>query len=285
MAFKIHVCTAAHHGTWFLGTRFHRAIPLVFVVGYPKSGTTWAGQLAADYLQLPFPRFSLLPVGFPAVVHGHERVWKRYPRGIYVMRDGRDAMVSHYFFLTRWLAEGDHPPMSRRVRRSLGGLVNKADVRGNMARFIERQMTRPESARVNWARHVQSFYEVKNPNVVLLRYEDLLRDGESALAKAMSELTGEEADLDRVRETVARFSFGRQSQGRPGSNGPPPLLRKGRHGDWVNHFTREAAEIIDEYCGEMLVATGYEPDREWVRRFAELPAEYAAHASVAGNGA
>ena len=54
---------ASHHVTWFLGTRFPKSIPLVFVLGYPKSGTTWACQLAADYLQLPFPRYSLLPVG------------------------------------------------------------------------------------------------------------------------------------------------------------------------------------------------------------------------------
>lgn len=65
---------ASHHVTWFLGTRFTKAIPLVFVVGYPKSGTTWACQLVADYMQLPFPRYSLLPIGCPAVVHGHERM-------------------------------------------------------------------------------------------------------------------------------------------------------------------------------------------------------------------
>ena len=35
-------------------------------------------------------------------------------------------------------------------------------------------------------------------------------------------------------------------------------------GDWRNHLTREAAEIFDHYCGDMLVAAGYEPDRSWV---------------------
>ena len=50
-----HLRTASHHVTWIIGTRAPKLVPLVFVVGYPKSGTTWAAQLVADYLQMPFP--------------------------------------------------------------------------------------------------------------------------------------------------------------------------------------------------------------------------------------
>ncbi len=32
----------------------------------------------------------------------------------------------------------------------------------------------------------------------------------------------------------------------------------------MNHFTREAAEIFDHYCGEMLITAGYERDHAWV---------------------
>ncbi len=51
------------------------------------------------------------------------------------------------------------------------------------------------------------------------------------------------------------------------------MLRKGQAGDWRNHFTREAAEIFDRYCGDMLISTGYEPDHEWVRRLPAAGAE------------
>ena len=261
---------ASHHVTWFLGTRFPKSIPLVFVLGYPKSGTTWACQLAADYLQLPFPRYSLLPVGFPAVVHGHERVSKKYPKGIYVVRDGRDALVSHYFSLASRIPDGDHPRLTASQRRLFPGLVNKTRVRDNIAAFIQRQMTKPHSSRVNWAGHVRSFYEVNHPRMTLLRYEDLVDNGEAHLAEAVSKLTGKEADPERVRDTVKKFSFQRQSR-RPSGQASPSFLRKGQAGDWVNHFTREAAEIFDHYCGEVLITAGYERDHSWVHSVEPAP--------------
>jgi hypothetical protein len=255
------------HTTWLLGRWFPNAIPLVFVVGYPKSGTTWVTQLLADYLRLPFPRFSILPIGCEAVVQGHQRVWKSYKRGVYVLRDGRDALVSQYFQLTRHIPEGDHPPLTRAQRRYLPGLVNKADTHGNIAAFVERQLKKPVGARVHWGDHVRSYYEVGNPNVAFVHYEDLLADGEAALAAVVSHLTGEEADLERVRFALKKFSFRGQAGRARGQEDRSSFLRKGKAGDWVNHFTVEAAEIFDRYCGEMLIRAGYEPDNSWVRSF------------------
>ncbi|MEE9131783.1 MAG: sulfotransferase domain-containing protein [Phycisphaerales bacterium] len=261
---KIRLRSISHYVTWFVGTRFPEAIPLVFVVGYPKSGTTWACQIVADYLQLPYPRSSLLPIGFPAVVHGHERVWKRYGKGVYVVRDGRDSLVSLYFWLIRGVPDGDHPHLTSRQRRMLPGLVNKANLGDNIAPFMERQMRRPVSPRVNWADHVRSYFEVDNPNVVLLRYEDLLANESTALAKAMSQLTGEEPNVARAAESLKRYSFRRQSGRDPGQEVRSAFLRKGQAGDWKNHFTHQAAEIFDHYCGDTLIAAGYEADHAWV---------------------
>ena len=158
MNLKLRLRVVSHNVTWLLGTRFPKSIPLVFVVGYPKSGTTWAGQLVADYLRLPFPRWSLLPVACAATVQGHQPVRKRYRKGVYVLRDGRDVLVSQYFFHARFIPEGDHPRMSARLRRIFPGLVNKTDVSKNFAPFLERQMTKPQSTRLSWAQHVRSYF-------------------------------------------------------------------------------------------------------------------------------
>ena len=89
----------AHHATFTLGKMFPNSIPLMYVLGYPKSGTTWICQLLAGSLGLPFPQHSILPVGFAAVVHGHEMVSRKYPTGAYIVRDGRDVAVSSFHHL------------------------------------------------------------------------------------------------------------------------------------------------------------------------------------------
>jgi len=257
---------ASHKVTWFLGTRFPNTVPLVFLIGYPKSGTTWMSQVVADYLQLPFPRFSFLPVSCPAVVHGHQGVWDSYPRSVYSLRDARDTMCSLYFMYARHIPEGDHPQLSRRQRRMCPRLVNKAHIRENLPCFIETQMKRPEMTPYNWADHVRTYLESKNEKLALLRYEMLLSNGRDELAQAMEKITGEPSDMERIDATLDKYSFAKQAGRKPGQEDRSNSLRKGQAGDWINHFSREAAEILDHYCGEVMIEIGHCEDREWVKQ-------------------
>jgi len=265
----IKVRAASQHVTWFLGQRCPTIAPLTFVVGYPKSGTTWAAQLVSDYLRLPFPRFSLLPIAFPAVVHGHSTVSPRMPRCVYSMRDGRDVMVSLYFYMARNIPEGTNPRVPRHLARWFPGLKDKADVRANLPRFLETEAARPSVRGAGWADHVRSYLRAVGPDpigrrgLVMLRYEDLLADGPATLARAMSLLTGEDTDEQAAREAVDRFSFSRLTrQKREGERAR--FLRKGGSGDWRNHFTPESAQIFRDRFGDALIEAGYEPDHAWV---------------------
>lgn len=255
----------SHFTTFWLGTRLPDAVPLVFVVGYPKSGTTWVCQVVADYMQLPFPKGSILPVGCPAVVHGHETVWKSYRRGVYVLRDGRDTMASLYFHMARRVPDGSAGAKLRREWFG-GGEDLIANPRKHFAAFIDRQMRKPFAARVHWGDHVRTWLDNKNPHIALIRYEDLLADGVNTLSAAMRAVTGsDEIDPERAQWAVEKFSFARQSGRKAGAEDRTTFLRKGKAGDWTNHFTLEAAEIFDRHCGQALIDSGYAPDRSWVQ--------------------
>lgn len=250
----------SHRLTLAMSSWFPRAVPVVFVSGFPKSGTTWVCQLVADYLQLPFPQLSVMPLGFPAVLHGHEMVSPRRPHSVYVVRDGRDAMVSFYFAFIELVAEGDYPQVPPRSRRYLPNIVNRDHVRDNLPTFIEQMMENPASTRYNWPDHIRGYYDAKLPNVPLVRFEELRSNGPEALSAALQTLTGKTPEREEVEATLQRFSFARQRKRKPEETNK----RKGQSGDWRNHFSRRAAEIFDHYAGDTLIELGYESDRKWI---------------------
>lgn len=255
----------SHYVTWFLGRNFPNAFPLVYVTGFPKSGTVWVTRMIADYFQMPYPHYSILPIGCHAVVHGHQRVPRHDARGAYVLRDGRDAMVSLYFHRTRSIADGDHPKLTRKQRHAFPGLVNKQQVRKNLPAFMERQFTNPFATQGrNWAQHVDAFLSNEYPLFAGVKYEDLLSDPHRALTETVEQISQEPADAERIAATVLKFSFQRQSGRKRGSEDRSGFLRKGTAGDWREYFTREAAEVFDRFASDALIAAGYESDREWI---------------------
>lgn len=258
---------ASHHVTWALGRRLPKAFPLLFVLGHPKSGTTWACQLLGDIMQLPFPRYSILPIGCEAVVHGHEYVDPVYPRGVYVARDGRDVLVSRYFFTFRHVADGPDPELPPNLRKIYGRVKSKQDVATNLRTLLEHSARARGPMGGNWAAHLRSFFNTPGHHFALLRYEDLLDDGTSAMTRVIEKLTGAAPDPELVEMAVRKYDFSRQQKTKASAaEGGTKFLRKGRAGDWRNHFTPELARLFDQHFGDMLVAAGYEPDRSWPER-------------------
>ncbi|XAM00172.1 sulfotransferase domain-containing protein [Phycisphaeraceae bacterium D3-23] len=257
----------SHHATRVLAGWFPKAIPIVHVLGYPKSGTTWVCHLVADYLQLPHPQLSILPIGFPAIMHGHQTVSKKRPHSVYVVRDGRDVMVSYYFFMTRDLGQPANKRAEQKRARFFPPDADRSDICANLPYFIKAHMTSPIASKANWADHVQSYLRSGLEGVPLLRYESLLTDGQAALSDAMADLTGEAADADSVTEALRRNAFDKQKSkpkfGADGKEGKS-VMRKGVHGDWKNHFTKEAAQVFQSYAGDTLTELGYETDDGWI---------------------
>ena len=257
----------SHQLTWWLGQAFPNAVPLLYVTGFPKSGTTWLANMIADYFDLPLPLMSVFPVGCPSVVRGHLKVHRQDALGCYAMRDGRDAMVSLYFHLTRSIPEGDRPRMTRKQRRMFPRLQNKNNVRENLPLFFEQHFKRPlrSASRMHWGHHVDWYLDGPTPELTLVRYENLLQDSATVLESLVSKLTDDPLDRDQLAATIRKYSFQNQAGRAHGDENRESYFRKGESGDWKNYFSREAAEVFHEHCGAALIRAGYETDDSWVR--------------------
>lgn len=235
--------------------------------GYPKSGTVWLCQLLSTYLGAPHPQNSLAPIAMRSVVHGHWRYDPRLPPTVYITRDGRDVMVSLYFYLMRAMTLTRNPGLRRRLQdrtaAMYGGSYDPENIRDNLPAFIEAQMADPIT-HTTWQRHVREWHAA--PNVIHVRYEDLLTDPRRTFATAMTSLTGKEADLDLVDLSLRRYDFARNAGRERGTEDRSSFFRKGIAGDWENHFTYRAGEVFDRYAGDLLTDLGYAENRDWYRK-------------------
>lgn len=258
--------------TRWIGARWGDSFPFYWVAEFPKSGGTWLARMVSDYLQVPFPQFSRLPLACSCVVHEFGPYDPRLRRVFHLCRDGRDVLTSLYFDRLR-IARHSRRPGRARIARTYEKLFGRgydpADVVRHLPRFIEHEFANPgRGAPLNWRDHIDSWAAGREVgHVAYLSYEQLRRDCAATLARAIRQVTGEEIDDWRIGVTVEKLSMQRQTGRKPGEADPTDHIRKGVSGDWRNHFSREAAEIFDRLAGDTLVALGYEPDRGWVGRY------------------
>lgn len=255
--------------------RYGDRFPMYVVAEYPKSGGTWVGRMVADVLRVPFPRHTSMPLAMTCVVHNH---WKFDPRlterTIYLYRDGRDVMTSFYFHRMRWIQSGaaHYRKRGELYERLLGKGYDPADSKKHMARFIEHEFANPRDCRQNWRDHVTEWFgpgddATGRTGIAYVSYEQLRDDCAAHLARVCQAASGKAPDPWLVQTTVEKWSMERATGRRPGEENRADLVRKGVVGDWVNHFSREAAEVFDRLAGDVLVRLGFESDRGWVDRY------------------
>lgn len=231
----------------------------IFIVTYPRSGTTWMQmiihQLSSDgdmdfvhiservpfferfWLTgknidaLPSPRLFKTHLGYGGPF------WKAIPKGpckyIYVARDGRDVATSYYHFYRTHLR-----------------------FRGTFEQFFRLFM----QGRVqygSWFRHVAGWWEHRHdPNVLFLSYEELLSDTAGSLER-IAKFCGFSLPPERMPELLERCSFAYMKKHESKfdhltevmwENGlvPESFLRRGRAGEGRDQFSPEQEAIFDQ---------------------------------------
>jgi hypothetical protein len=176
---------------------------------------------------------------------------------ILLWRDGRDIMVSLYYY-RMFQSRHKSSPHTEHIRKTTG-ITNPENVRENLPRFIEYCMTTPNYPRFTWPEFTEDW--VDRQDVLHLSYERLLTDAAGSLTEALDFIGAPRPDPDRIEEVVKNHSFLARTRREPGEEDNQSFLRKGIAGDWRNKFSEEAIEIFDHYAGDALARLGYAPSR------------------------
>jgi len=188
----------------------------VFLVGYMKAGTTWFRNLVAGVVygltseHTPFSVvWELVPnhgrrkayykrFSTPMYFRTHDFPQPEYRRAVYVLRDGRDVVVSLAHHLKA---------------------VHKQDV--DLAQLIKGKAP-AFGGTYKWHEHVEAW--LSNPyaaEMLIVKYEDLKKDPLHEMRRfcqfaglerddALLEAAVANASFEKMREREARLGFGRQ---------------------------------------------------------------------------
>ena len=232
----------------------------IFIASFPKSGTSWTQQIVrlvysrglirdsdpALHAIIPWlddsedlPDLSVVDMLTSPRVFKSHNPYHLLPckltesnRLIYVTRTAKDTAVSMYF-------------------HTFGFKMYEYD------ELIEHFIGEFMAGRVEYGpywTHLSSWYaQRERSNILVLHYEDMQRDLAATVARVAhfldQALTNEE--IERIAELSTFSSMKKdhrtsmqlwdEEQRKPGM----PFMRKGKAGDWTNHFTPELAQVFD----------------------------------------
>jgi hypothetical protein len=227
----------------------------IVLTEYPKSGGSWITSLIGDAFAIPKrdiyirPGFDLFDISnhpwykggelfdFPtrSVIKSHELPESQAidfdATYLHVVRDGRDVIVSRWFFDKDFMVKN--------------GIVSSFDV--DFDSYLEEKAT-------EWAAYVNAWLDRK---VVTVKYEDFLSAPEASLSATIKAVTGVDLPRSDIASAVAQHTKEKFAASLGKTFKHNTFVRKGVAGDWKNHFSAFHSERFAAIAGDAMRRLGY----------------------------
>ncbi len=190
--------------------------------------------------------------------------WATY----FIYRDPRDVVVSHVYYITELAPHHIYhryfqevlPDMHARLRASIQGIrAGELTHLPAYQKTLERSYASPEEFILpNIQQRFEPYLEwLKQPEICLLRYEDLISKPAQAI----------EAILEHAMQRGFKLFFPKDEAIRrimesldPAKS---PTFRAGKSGEWRELFTEEHKTLFKSVANDLLLLLGYEQDASW----------------------
>lgn len=274
---------------------------MIIQVEYPKSGGTWVYKMMSYYLNIPVLPLLISKNGIPrpGMIEDTEMARKEgcdgknpfhsqnkfeyisqshaLPQNLYfspehctyyLIRDGRDVVISYYFYETSYCKKTEQKTSNIKILRGLlsfyiGYIFSK---RRLYSRPID--LTSEDNGLFDayvairakeWKQHIELWLKQGKHHFM---YEDLLDNTHHVLRKILDTI-GAEIDEALLNKTVELMSFNNCKKLENSFKKAGRFYRKGIHGDWRNHFSEKQKNIFKEIAGSTLIDLGYEKGLDW----------------------
>jgi hypothetical protein len=167
---------------------------------------------------------------------------------IFVYRDPRDMIVSHIFYATEM-----HP--RHWMRRYYTENLTSMEERINAAiQGVDEPGSELSDIRTRYAGYLGW---LEQPAVLCLRFEDLILNRQDALERLLDYLESRGGSSQLPRPRCLQVLQDAVAPKRSGT------FRKGKPGNWQEHFTPANKALFKERAGDLLLHLGYETGSDW----------------------
>ncbi|SDR77991.1 sulfotransferase domain-containing protein [Christiangramia echinicola] len=232
-----------------------------FIVSYPKSGSTWFRFVLYELLTDNHATFEKVNYTIPTIgkhfgkdletnygrfIKSHEPFRKDYGKAVVMVRDVRDVIISEFNY-----------------NKKMGFIKKDFPFNDFINQFVEKSVNRFG----NYAENLNSWITAKENNkadILFIKYEDMKADPYLQFSKVNTFL-----DLNRNLEfikqkiennTVAKMQKKEQlSNDRTlkSADASIPFVRKGTSRQWVNVYSTEQLDLIENNFEDILLYFKY----------------------------